>query len=32
MKGGVFACFDHIIFKVKELTMRQKCDKEFILR
>lgn len=31
MKGGDFACFDHI-FKVKELTMRQKCDKEFILR
>lgn len=32
MKGGDFACFDHIKFKVKELTMRQKCDKELILR
>ena len=32
MKGGDFACFfDHIIFKIKELTMRQKCDKESIL-
>ena len=31
MKGGDFACFDHIIFRIKELTIRQKCDKESIL-